>query len=102
MTPVRGATPRADYRNDETDQRGAAAVIDPLALVDHEALGRPFDVTGALPHPEQPHRQQKKSDHGQCRLHGGFSYADLSDLCYRTVIRLATDNKNSTGRISHA
>src|ERR1700723_3472777 len=30
-------TPRADNRDDQPDQRSAAAVINPLALVDHEA-----------------------------------------------------------------
>ena len=50
---------------DKPDHGGAAAVIDPLSRVHHEALGGPMNQVRALARPEQAHCQEKETDEGK-------------------------------------
>ena len=51
------------------DHGGAAAVIDPLPRVHHEALGGPTNQVRALARPEQAHCQEKETDEGKSAFH---------------------------------
>src|SRR5436189_4614191 len=54
---------------DKSDHGGAAAVIDPLSRVHHEAFGGPTNQVRALARPEQAHRQEKETDEGKSAFH---------------------------------
>ena len=54
---------------DKPDHGGAAAVIDPLPRVHHEALGGPTNQVRALARPEQAHCQEKETDEGKSAFH---------------------------------
>jgi hypothetical protein len=51
------------------DHGSAAAVIDPLPRVHHEALGGPMNQVRALARPEQTHCQEKEADEGKGAFH---------------------------------